>query len=94
MEGRVVGEGSKVWENQRSKGNGRKVGGEGGRKGGEGGVWEDEGCNENGRRGGEVCPLLGVLNMVKVNTHCFSGLFKPGRQENKVYISITRFTKR
>ena len=43
---------------------------------------------------GEVCPLLGVLNMVKVNTHCFSGLFKPGRQENKVYISITRFTKR
>ena len=27
VEGRVVGEGSKVWENQGSKGNGRKVGG-------------------------------------------------------------------
>ena len=43
---------------------------------------------------GVVCPLLGVLNMVKVNTHCFSGLFKPGRQENQVNISITRFTER
>ena len=82
--------GSKVWEDPGSKISGRNEGGEGGE--GEYGKMKGAMRIEGGK--GVVCPLLGVLNMVKVNTHCFSGLFKPGRQENQENISITKFTER